>query len=162
MQQTTIRYRPGDATRPDASGTAILAHICNNIGAWGAGFVLAVSSRWPEPEQEYRRWHRTRAANDNDFSLGAVQLVKVGEGLYVANMVAQNGIRTSPGDTPIRYDALDRCLSTLAGHALDLHASVHMPRIGTGLAGGDWLKIEPLILQRLCGNGIQVTVYEFT
>ncbi|WP_069162933.1 macro domain-containing protein [Nocardia altamirensis] len=159
MQQNTIRYVTGDATQPHTSSTAIIAHICNNIGAWGAGFVLAVSSRWPEPEREYQRWYHTGAAKD--FGLGAVQLVQVSEQLHVANMVAQHGIRSSPGDIPIRYDALDQCLSTLAEHALNLHASIHMPRIGTGLAGGDWMKIEPLILERLCRKIIPVTVYEF-
>jgi O-acetyl-ADP-ribose deacetylase (regulator of RNase III) len=29
--------------------------------------------------------------------------------------------------------------------------TISMPRIGTGLAGGDWMKIEPMLL-RLSGN----------
>jgi len=66
-----INYIKGDATVPQAKGTKIIAHICNNLGGWGKGFVLAVSKRWPEPEQEYRKWHRNRA--NNDFELGNIQ-----------------------------------------------------------------------------------------
>jgi hypothetical protein len=35
-----------------------------------------------------------------------------------------------------------------------------MPRIGCGLAGGTWSRIEPLITERLVKHGIAVTVYD--
>ena len=53
------------------------------------------------------------------------------------------------------------CLQQVAVRAQELAASVHMPRIGCGLAGGDWSKVEPLIEAALCANGIAVTVYDF-
>jgi hypothetical protein len=36
-----------------------------------------------------------------------------------------------------------------------------MPRIGCGLAGGTWDKIEPLIQSALIKKNIDVTVYDF-
>lgn len=48
----------------------------------------------------------------------------------------------------------------LAVEALELEASVHMPRIGCGLAGGRWEKIEPIISDELTSHGIEVTVYD--
>jgi hypothetical protein len=36
-----------------------------------------------------------------------------------------------------------------------------MPRIGCGLAGGTWDKIEPLIEENLSMNQILVRVYDF-
>ncbi|WP_304455092.1 hypothetical protein [Nocardiopsis sp. YSL2] len=71
-----LRFVRGDATSPQAAGPKVIAHVCNNRGGWGKGFVLAPSRRWPEPERDYRAWHRRRAAND--FGLGAVRLVQVG------------------------------------------------------------------------------------
>jgi hypothetical protein len=35
-----------------------------------------------------------------------------------------------------------------------------MPRIGCGLAGGRWERIEPLIQHNLAERGIPVTVYD--
>jgi hypothetical protein len=35
------------------------------------------------------------------------------------------------------------------------------PRIGRGLAGGEWSKIEPLIEKYLVGAGVAVTEYDF-
>lgn len=154
-----IKYIKGDATSPQVKGPKIIAHICNDIGGWGKGFVLAVSKRWPEPEKQYRRWHRERAKND--FGLGNIQLVKVAANTYVVNMVGQRGIKTGSKGVPIRYEAVDECLKKLQPIAKELGASVNMPRIGCGLAGGKWEKIEPLILNRLVEKGITTIVYDF-
>lgn len=44
--------------------------------------------------------------------------------------------------------------------AIDNKATVHMPRIGCGLAGGTWDKIEPLINESLVKNEIETYVYD--
>jgi O-acetyl-ADP-ribose deacetylase (regulator of RNase III) len=153
-----ITYVRGDATVPSVKGVKVIAHVCNDLGGWGKGFVVAVSRRWPEPEAAYRAWHRGRASND--FGLGAVQLVQAERYVWVANMIGQRGIRRGSKGVPVRYDAIDTALGRLAGHAAELGASVHMPRIGCGLAGGTWSRIEPLISERLVKRGIAVTVYD--
>jgi hypothetical protein len=79
----------------------------------------------------------------------------------VANMVAQRGTRRGSSGPPIRYDALAACLGQVAARALELKASTHMPRIGCGLAGGQWAKVEPLIQEQLCSRGVAVTVYDY-
>lgn len=143
-----IEYVKGDATRPSAK-PAIIAHVCNDIGAWGAGFVLAISARWPLPERVYR------AATS--LVLGTVQFVDCGDGIVVANMIAQHGCS---GPRPwIRYDALATCLQIVATEAERIGASVHAPRIGCGIAGGTWSEVEPII-ERDCG-GVRVVVYDW-
>ncbi|MFD1935878.1 macro domain-containing protein [Nonomuraea mangrovi] len=151
-----LSYVTGDATSPLGEGPKIICHVCNDLGRWGRGFVLALSARWPEPEDGYRAWHRS----GEGFALGAVRLVEVEAELWVANMIGQHGVRATEEGPPIRYDALDRCLEALASHAVELGASVHMPRIGAGLAGGSWDLIEPIITRRLVERGIPVTVYD--
>ncbi|SEG77614.1 O-acetyl-ADP-ribose deacetylase (regulator of RNase III), contains Macro domain [Actinacidiphila yanglinensis] len=153
-----IVYVRGDATAPQGKGVKVIAHVCNDLGGWGKGFVLAVSRRWREPEAAYRRWHRERARND--FGLGAVQLVRVGDRLWVANLVGQHGIRTGSKGVPVRYEAIDAALGVLGDRALEWGASVHMPRIGCGLSGGKWERVEPLVTARLAERGVAVTVYD--
>lgn len=155
---TGIEYVRGDATTPLGKGPKVIAHVCNDLGGWGKGFVLALSRRWPEPERTYRRWHRERATND--FGLGALQMVPVGRLLWTANMVGQHGMRTGAKGPPVRYEAIDAALEKVAGRAAELGASVHMPRIGCGLAGGRWELVEPLVRTRLADRGIVVTVYD--
>ena len=155
----TITYLKGDATRPQIKGIKIIVHVCNTIGGWGKGFVLAISKRWPEPEKEYRNWYRNRAKND--FGLGAVQLIQVNDYVYVGNMVAQQGIKTGSKGVPIRYEAVETCLTIIAEEAKTLNASIHMPRIGCGLAGGKWERIEPIVEETLLKQNLDVYVYDF-
>lgn len=156
---SNIQFLRGDATQPQCSGNKIIAHVCNDLGGWGKGFVLAVSKRWSEPEKEYRNWHRNRAKND--FRLGAVQLINVEKYIWVANMIGQRGMKTGSKGPPVRYDAIEQCLESVATMATKNSASVHMPRIGCGLAGGKWEFIEPLIRSKLCESDIPVSVYDY-
>lgn len=162
MTTPTIRYLTGDATDPVGSGPRIIAHLCNDAGKWGAGFVLAVSARFPRAEAEYRRWAAGKPGGGMEppFGLGAVQFVGVGPDLCVANMVGQHGIGHTPAGPPIRYEALAHCLVTLEAKAGLCGASVHMPRIGCGLAGGRWERVEALVMRTLVERGVRVTVYD--
>jgi len=146
-----VHYITGDATAPIGDGNRIIAHVCNDVGAWGAGFVLAVSKRWPEAKADYLK-------SAHSLKLGEVSFIKVEPGVWVANMIAQRGVRILAGVPPIRYDALRQCLGTLALEALKLQATVHMPRIGCGLAGGKWSCVEPLIREALLNT--EVFVYD--
>ncbi len=151
-----IQYRTGDATCPEDAGPRIIAHVCNDAGKWGAGFVLAVSRRWKQPEQEYRR----AFANGRGLRLGEVQFVVVDRDMTVANMVAQHGVRRRGSTPPIRYDALRAALTEVARFALGQGASVHMPRIGCGLAGGNWEDVSAIIAETLGDQRVPVTVYD--
>jgi O-acetyl-ADP-ribose deacetylase (regulator of RNase III) len=152
-----LEYVVGDATAPTRR-PAIIVHVCNDIGGWGAGFVLAVSRRWPEPEREYRDWARSTTGR---LPLGEVQLVDVEPELWVANLIGQRDIRRgADGSPPVRYDAVRLGLHNVAELAQARDASVHMPRIGCGLAGGDWSVVEAIVRDEVVAAGIDVTVYD--
>ena len=157
---TEIKYIKGDATNPIGDGRKILIHCCNNEGKWGAGFVLALSKKWKEPEVRYRKWAKGYIGNPK-FELGNVQFVKVKDDIVVGNMIGQDGIGFKNGKPPIRYNAIERCLNEVAEVAKKYNASIHAPKFGSALAGGDWNKIEELIKKTLCDNDIDVTIYEF-
>jgi O-acetyl-ADP-ribose deacetylase (regulator of RNase III) len=153
-----IQYTKGDATAPQSEDNKIIVHICNDIGGWGKGFVMAISKRWKKPENQYREWFKSK----DDFELGKVQFVQVEEDLWVANLIGQHKInKDENGNAPIRYDAIEDGLKEVAVFAKENNASIHMPRIGCGLAGGKWEMIEPIILKTLSNKDIEVVVYDF-
>jgi len=154
----SINYVTGDATNPVSDGKRIIAHCCNDAGYWNAGFVRALSARYHQPERDYRRWSKT--TGPIPFALGQVQFVKVKTGLCVANIIGQHGIRSHSNPKPIRYRALREGLARVRELALTHGASIHMPRIGAGLAGGDWKTIAEIIESELCSHGVNVTVYD--
>lgn len=153
-----IQYVIGDATNPVSSGRQIIAHCCNDAGYWNAGFVRALTARFHQPEREYRRW--TKEASPTTLPLGQVQFVKVRTGVCVANIIGQHGIRSKTNPQPIRYDALRKGLTRIRDLAVAHNASVHMPRLGAGLAGGSWLAISQIIEDELSNHGVSVTVYD--
>ena len=153
-----INYLKGDATAPSVKGNKIIAHVCNDLGGWGKGFVMEISKRWSEPESQYRAWHRNRSKND--FALGSVQFVPVEKYITIANMIGQRGVKRGSKGVPVRYEAIRECLMLVAEHALETDASIHMPRIGCGLAGGKWDLVEPVIMETLVSKGILVYVYD--
>jgi O-acetyl-ADP-ribose deacetylase (regulator of RNase III) len=146
-----IHVVKGDATlvqqRP-----AILVHVVNDVGAWGAGFVLAVSRRWPHVKTAYRKGWR-------GSHLGHVQFVYAEEGLVVANLFGQRGIRGRRSENPVRYGAIRKGLRKVAERARADGAWVHMPKIGCGLAGGKWCIVSRIIEEEM--EGLEVTVYEW-
>lgn len=153
---TDIQYVVGDATEPVGGGNKVIVHVCNDIGAWGAGFVMALSRKWKEPESRYRQWHRSKVG----FFLGAVQYVPVEVDLCVCNMIGQSGIYGRGGVAPVRYQAIKRGLSQVANWCRANGASFHAPRFGAGLAGGDWGVIENIIKEEICSHDIPVTIYD--
>jgi len=142
----SIFYIKGDATRPRGDGKKIICHICNDIGAWGAGFVLALSARWSDPEEAYRD------LTDEERVLGLVQLVPVEDDITVANMIAQHGVGCHLNEPPIRYYAVRAALTAVNKAACLTGATLHMPRIGCGLAGGKWEDIEKIIKEVVTVN----------
>jgi len=153
-----IRYVTGDATSPADDGTKIIAHVCNDIGGWGRGFVVALSKQWPAPESSYRAW--AAKGLDLPFELGQVQFVEVNEDTWVANMIGQHKTAVIDGVPSVRYEAIETALIRVAEFAQSKSASVHMPRIGCGLAGGNWEQVEESILRALCERSVSVTVYD--
>jgi O-acetyl-ADP-ribose deacetylase (regulator of RNase III) len=95
------------------------------------------------------------------MGLGESQLVKVESELWVSNIIGQHGIGVgSGGRPPIRYDALKKGFQATARWASIHGATVHMPRIGAGLAGGSWPSIEGFIKNELVRRNVEVTVYD--
>lgn len=145
-----ITYLKGDATKPVGDGAKVIAHIVNNKGGWGRGFVLPLAKRYPLAEQAYREWaagskQQNFLYNLGRFELGFVQYVRVEPQVCVANMCAQNGISRKPGEKVVDYDAVHTCLEDVITFAYGNYASVHMPRIGCGLGGATWDEIQEII-----------------
>lgn len=152
-----IKYVKGDATYPQGPGPKVIAHCVNDIGKWGSGFVLAIDKRWPHIRSFYRNWYSGR--DNSPFQLGEVQFVPTNDDVWVANIIGQHQtIREN--NKPIRYDALRIGLRTVADFCTQKSASVHSPRLGSGLARGSWPVVEDIIEEEVVQAGVSVTIYD--
>lgn len=167
-----IHYVTGDATDPISPGTGnpvIIAHVCNDVGGWGAGFVMALSAKDRRPEWAYRGMFK---GDGSDPKLGDVQLEVFDptghegedvDDVFVANMIAQRGFKTVLNNIPLDYKALRVCLDKVGQYAVTLKGTptIHMPRIGCGLAGGEWSRVEEIIRETLITtHNVEVYVYD--
>ena len=151
-----IAYLFGDARRPRGTGKRIIAHVVNDgTPNWGAGFALEVAKEWVFVQEEFRNWVERDRSN---LSLGKIHWARIKDDLSIVHMVAQRGYGRSTSPR-IRYSALSDALDQLQMVASEQGASVHMPRIGTGQAGGNWELIRELVDERLVRRGTPVFVY---
>jgi hypothetical protein len=169
-----VETRTGSATDPHGGPVTdgvIIAHLCNHIGAWGKGFVLAIDDLSPAPKVAYQHYAKT---HKKQLALGVTQFIEVEPHLFVANMIAQNGIDTSQGSCLVDYGALNKCLENVFLRAVLLRCNVHIPAgMGSGLAGGSKQMITDLITANASSKSIAdtekvvgfvptVTLWEFT
>jgi O-acetyl-ADP-ribose deacetylase (regulator of RNase III) len=134
-----ITYYTGDIIKLSFDSPTVIIHICNIVNAWGKGFVLSLSSRWKEPEKEFRK--------EKNPQLGQVQFVSTTEhDVVVANMFAQKFIRRSSLDgSAIDLLALANCLDKVVEFAQQNTSKIIAPKIGAGLAGEKWENIENIL-----------------
>jgi O-acetyl-ADP-ribose deacetylase (regulator of RNase III) len=152
-----IHYVKGDATQPRGGGHHIIAQIVNDKAAlWGGGFALVVRRKWPEIQKNFYSWAMSESSH---LKLGNSHLSTVNDTTDVFHMICQRGYNPTPKPS-IRYGALKTCLDRLAQLAVERNASVHMPRIGCGQAGGNWNIVSEMITYFLCERGIKVTIYD--
>lgn len=150
-----IKYIKGNAVYPQGEEKKVIAHVCNNIGAWGAGFVMAISSRWSLPESEYKKLSPAKR------KLGHVQFIVVENDVVVANMIGQENIKANEyGVPPVRYEAIKVCFERVVKFAESTNASIHIPRIGCGLAGGEWSIMEPVLIAASKNSSVKIFVYD--
>jgi len=160
---TKIKYIVGDlfAAIKDNPHRIVIPHVCNDIGAWGSGFVVPLGKHFPKAQTKYLEWSKNDWKTTGiPFKLGETQYVRIHDKITVMNMVGQEGCGCdATGRPPIRYSALVRCMQKVAAIAEALDAEIHAPAFGAGLAGGNWSFIEELIHECWCDWDIPVTIY---
>mgnify|MGYP007071624613 CR=1 FL=1 len=173
-----IKYKVGDVTNPEppAHGVTIIVHCCNDIGVMGGGVALALAKKWPGVYDEYDRWYADDHYHDRDslpyrhqhdpFVLGQIQLVNVDPNseVWVCNLIGQRDVQPYLGLPPVRYEAIREGLRRLANKLTrsakypPSNFNIVMPRIASGLAGGSWQAVEPIIQEEL--KDFDITVYD--
>lgn len=152
----SINYIEGSAVYPIGNNKKLIIHGCNSLGYWGKGFVLAISKRWPFAKKEYQKWIK----KDNPI-LGDYMIINLEKDIFLCNIITQKNIYP-------RYkkhfdeEAFKLGLNNLVKDIIFksyYDISIHMPRIGCGLAGGKWSVVENIINDKIISNKIEVFVY---
>lgn len=122
----------------------IIVQGCNAQGVMGSGLAAQIRMKWPKVFQPYKDFIDECNAKKID-PLGDVNLVNVGENLYVANAITQRDFGRDKTIRYCSYQAIYDSMKYVACLASGGNLSVHYPSIGAGLANGDWSIISDVI-----------------
>ena len=148
----------------------IICHQVNCQGVMGHGIAKQVKEKYKGVFNEYKIYCDAHADNreamlgealivDVDYGAAVLDWLVNKERKYIANIFGQltygTGLRTN-------YKALVLGLEVVANFAKEHNLSVAIPyKIGCGLAGGDWNKVNILIEGVFAGTGIEVLMYRY-
>jgi Zn-dependent peptidase ImmA (M78 family) len=152
-----VKFTVGDASEPLGAEPKILLQVVNDQATlWGGGFAKQSGRKWPRAQASFREW----AMGRGNLKRGNIHSFAVRPDLTLVSLVAQHGFRKASSGPRLRYGALFSALERVGELAKAGDATVHMPRIGTGEAGGSWNIIEGIIRETLVSRSITVTVYD--
>jgi O-acetyl-ADP-ribose deacetylase (regulator of RNase III) len=143
-----IVYKQGDVLESDEK---VIAHGCNCSGGFGSGFAKSVAERYPTIREAYLHRHNTRG-----WKLGDVQNINVGDGSgrNIVNCATQQCYGRPDQGPYVSYPAIREVIKKLAK---SYPGGFAMPKIGAGLAGGNWDIISEIINEET--GTIEVRVY---
>lgn len=131
----------------------IIVHGCNCHGVMGGGIARAIRDTWPAV------YRADLAATTRDRSMlgsySTAVFIVGDKDLRIINAYTQFGI--SHGDDVFEYEAFERVLERIAIDYPD--ATIGMPLIGCGLAGGDKERILGIIESAPNTDNITVVVF---
>jgi O-acetyl-ADP-ribose deacetylase (regulator of RNase III) len=146
-----IKYIQGDLLK---GGDRVIVHGCNCLCNMGAGVALYISDVYPEAymidkatkyKDESKLGTYTSWTGENKFFLGKL--------VTVVNAYTQ--FYPNPKLKPFDYDAFAKVLPKIRDDFAD--KTIGFPKIGAGLAMGDWNRISKMIDD--CFQEREVKVY---
>lgn len=146
-----MQYINGDLIHLSQQGQFdIIIHGCNCFNNFGKGLARQIREVYPKA---YEADLNTRKGDAN--KLGSYTYAWY-PGLMIVNAYTQ--YRYGRGGVYADYDAIERVFLQLAE---DIHITsrIGIPKIGAGLAGGDWSRIETIINKCLDSFNITCVVY---
>lgn len=131
-----VKYIEGDLFETDCD---LIAHGCNCRGGFGSGVAYTMAQTYPKARDYYLDKYE-----EDGWKLGDVQMVLQRDGKYIANCATQDAYLPR-GVQHASYDAILECMQKVKRFAQLKGLSIAMPKIGAGLAGGDWNIIETIL-----------------
>jgi O-acetyl-ADP-ribose deacetylase (regulator of RNase III) len=144
-----ITYINGDILN---SSDKVIAHSVNARGVMNSGVAKVLRNAWPVIFNPYEAKHKSIG-----LALGEIIPVDVGEKIIV-HLVTQENYGYD-GKQYCDYMAIIQSLFYLNEYITSKNInSVSMPKISSGLAGGDWNLISNIIEQELKDINVNIWV----
>ncbi len=141
----------GDILAAPAYG--VLAHGCNAQGKYQSGMAGQIRAMYPKAYDDYM-------AHYEKFGLipGDVVYSEIHPDFTIANCITQKYYGRDKSVVYVYYEAVERSVRQAALYAKSRNLPLYFPRIGAGLANGDWGHLSG-ILARCTEDVSDVTLF---
>ena len=139
-----------------AAPERLLLHGCNAQGVMGSGVAKLVRDAHPGAYDVYRAAYESRTDKSRGLDLGSYTVFKDTDRTII-NGVTQEFYGREPNRVYVSYAAIERLFLDLNHQPLTENQAIAIPRIGAGLAQGDWKTIREIIAESV--QSYYVTIY---
>jgi O-acetyl-ADP-ribose deacetylase (regulator of RNase III) len=146
-----IKYIDGDLVK-EAELFDVIAHCCNCYCNMGAGIAPQIKAKFPEA---YLADCTTERGDES--KLGTITFTENTTPIVVNLYGQYDYTGRRHGEMDLDYDALRSALRAMKQEFSGLLFG--LPKIGAGLAGGDWDVIEAIIEEELEGERVIIVNY---
>ena len=130
-----------------------IVHGCNCMGTMGAGIAKGIRARFPAAYEADLATPKGERAKLGTCSVATCAVE--GGTCDVINAYTQFDFR-GPG-VLVDYEALARCFAWVRERYSGKR--IGLPRIGAGLAGGDWTRIARIVEEELRGEDVTLVLF---
>lgn len=143
-----IKYIDGDLVK-DAHNYDVIAHGANCFCTMGSGIAPQIKHKFPEAYAV-----DCATTKGDESKLGTITHTVTQNTPIVVNIYSQFGYSRQHGKMDLDYDALRLGLRAMRNKFSG--KTFGMPKIGAGLAGGDWDVIEKIIEEEMRGEYVTI------
>lgn len=151
-----IKYVTGDLIHLAKNGYFdMIGHGCNCFNTMNSGIAKQIREEWP---QLYKKDCETKSGDKSKLGTYTGSFIYREQNLtafWVLNLYTQYAYGRDK--VYVDYDAIRKCMIKIRQNFL--HYRVGLPKIGCGLAGGDWKIVEKIIEDELFD--MDVTIVEW-
>jgi O-acetyl-ADP-ribose deacetylase (regulator of RNase III) len=146
-----IRYKNGNVINFTEDA---IVHGCNCFKTMGAGVAKQIKIVYPELYMADSNHIGTPKERLGNYTKAGLKNGKTGYNVYSQYSYG--------GGINLDYNALKKALELVKSDMISNGLkSIAMPKIGAGLAGGDWIKIEQTLTEVFNNEQAEAVVYEF-
>ena len=136
----------------------VLIHGCNCHNTMGAGVALYVKRNYPEAYEEDKRTIRGDKDKLGNYTYVDTTHFFYGTPITIVNAYTQYGFADFKNPVAVDYGAIESVMKQI--NVLYKGKKIIMPRIGCGLAGGDWEEVKKIIDECLTDCDVEVYYVE--
>lgn len=142
-----IKYKVGNLLDCEEQ---IIIHGCNAQGVMGSGVAKAIREKYPEAYETYMSYKPI------GYKLGTINFAIGKDGKLIGNAITQKYYGRNKNIVYVSYESIREVFKFINLTFVD--DSVAIPRIGAGLANGDWNIIENIINEEC--KDVTIVVYD--